>query len=129
MACGVPVGYSDRVLREVYDIPGWGVAYVVGLSVLVELAALFPLLLVGDRWRPLRPRALAALAWTASGLLVLMALWQIVVALTAESRTYLSGGTAQTVWGLAFAPLLAVPFLMIAVTWSYTRRHRASGQV
>ncbi|MFI9252778.1 hypothetical protein [Streptomyces sp. NPDC053069] len=124
MASGVYVGYSDRVLRDVFDIPGWGVAYVVGLSVLTELAALLPLLLVSDRWRPLRPRTLATLAWTASAVLVLVALWQVVVALTVESRTYMSSGTAQTVWACAYAPLLAVPALMTAVTWSYTKRLR-----
>lgn len=37
MASGVYVGYSDQVLRDVFDIPGWGIAYVVGLSVLGEL--------------------------------------------------------------------------------------------
>ncbi|NEB16191.1 hypothetical protein [Streptomyces coelicoflavus] len=124
MATGVHVGYSDQVLRDVYDIPGWGIAYVVGLSVLAELAALFPLLLVSDRWRPLRPGVLAPLAWTVSGVLVLAALWQLVVAFTAESQTYLSSGTAQTVWGLAFASLFAIPVLMTAVTWSYAKRHR-----
>ncbi|MEU2897954.1 hypothetical protein ACWC4E_05755 [Streptomyces sp. NPDC001273] len=126
MASGVHVGYTDRVLRDVFDIPGWGIAYVVGLSVLTELAALFPLLLVTDRWRPLRPRALTALSWTASGALIVVALWQLVVAFTAESRTYLADGTAQAVWAAAFAPLFAVPALMTAVTWSYARRHRAA---
>lgn len=125
MASGVYVGYGDRVLREVYDIPGWGIAYVVGLSVLAELAALSPVLLVGDRWRPLRPGVLAPLAWTASGILVLGALWQLVVLFTVESHTYLSSGTAQTVWGFVFAPLLAIPALLTAVTWSYAKRHRA----
>lgn len=128
MASGVYVGYSDQVLRDVFDIPGWGIAYVVGLSVIAELAALFPLLLVSDRWRPLRPRTLAALAWTASAVLVLVALWQLVVAFTVESQTYMSSGTAQTVWGFVFAPLCAIPALMTAVTWSYTKRHRARGQ-
>ncbi|MGG7572347.1 hypothetical protein [Streptomyces sirii] len=128
MASGVYVGYSDQVLRDVFDIPGWGIAYVVGLSVLAELAALFPLLLVSDRWRPLRPGALAALAWTASGVLVLVALWQLVVAFTVESQTYMTSGTSQTVWGFVFAPLFAIPALMTAVTWSYAKRHRARGQ-
>ncbi|MFE9703295.1 hypothetical protein [Streptomyces sp. NPDC005930] len=128
MASGVYVGYSDQVLRDVFDIPGWGIAYVVGLSVFAELAALFPLLLVSNRWRPLHPRILAPLAWTASGVLVLMALWQLVVAFTVESKTYMSSGTAQTVWGFAFAPLFAIPALMTAVTWSYTKRHRARRQ-
>ncbi|MER5967342.1 hypothetical protein [Streptomyces sp. NPDC002057] len=125
MASGVFVGYSDQVLRDVFDIPGWGIAYVVGLSVLAELAALSPLLLVSDRWRPLRPRTLAPLAWTASGLLVLVALWQLVVAFTVESQSYMSSDTAMTVWWIAFAPLFAIPALMTAVTWSYARRHRS----
>lgn len=125
MASGVYVGYSDQVLRDVFGIPGWGIAYVVGLSVLVELGALFPLLLVSDRWRPLRPGVLAPLAWTASGLLVLVTLWQLVVAFTVESQTYMSSGTAHTVWAAMFAPLLAIPALMAAVTWSYAKRHRA----
>lgn len=125
MASGVYVGYSDQVLRDIFDIPGWGIAYVVGLSVLIELAALFPLLLVSDRWRPLRPRTLAALAWTASGVAVLVTLWQVVVAFTVEGQTYMSSGPAQTVWALAFAPLAAIPALLTAVTWSYTKRHRA----
>ncbi|MFE2102194.1 hypothetical protein [Streptomyces sp. NPDC059468] len=129
MASGIHVGYSDQVLRDVFDIPGWGIAYVVGLSVLTELVALFPLLLVSDRWRPLRPRTLSALAWTASAALVLVALWQLVVACTVESRTYMSGGAAQTVWGIVYAPLFAVPALMTAVTWSYARRHRGLGHI
>ncbi|MDX2393737.1 hypothetical protein ACIPY6_38540 [Streptomyces sp. NPDC090054] len=124
MASGVHVGYSDQVLRDVYDIPGWGIAYVVGLSVLAELAALFPLLLVGDRWRPMRPRALAALSWTASVVLLLVALGQLVVAFTVESQSYMSSGTARTVWAVVFAPLFAIPPLMTAVTWSYTKRQR-----
>ncbi|GAA2332282.1 hypothetical protein OKJ48_29850 [Streptomyces kunmingensis] len=126
MASGVYVGYSDQVLREVYGIPGWGIAYVVGLSVLAELAALFPLLLVSGRWRPLPPRVLSSLAWTASGILVLVTLWQLAVAFTAESQTYMASGTAQTVWGVVYAPLLAIPALMTAVTWSYAKRHRTA---
>ncbi|MFJ3102842.1 hypothetical protein [Streptomyces sp. NPDC086835] len=124
MASGVYVGYSDQVLRDAFGIPGWGIAYVVGLAVVSELAALFPLLLVSDRWQPLRPRTLAALAWTASALTIVFALWQLVVLFTVESRSYLTG-TAETVWAFFFLPLAAVPFLLTAVTWSYSRRRRA----
>ncbi|MCC0100360.1 hypothetical protein K7B10_37420 [Streptomyces flavotricini] len=122
------MGYSGHVLRDVFDIPGWGIAYVVGLSVLAELAALFPLLLVSDRWRWRHPRVLASLAWTASGVLVLVAVWHLAVALTVESQTYMSRDTAHTVSGFVFAPLFTTPALMTAVTWSYTKRHRAGGQ-
>lgn len=124
MASGIYVGYSDDVLRDSFGIPGWGIAYVVGLAVVSELAALFPLLLVTDRWQPLRPRTLAALAWTASALSALFALSQVVVLFTVESQTYLSS-TAHTVWAFFFAPLAAIPFLLTAVTRSYSRRHRA----
>ncbi len=82
MAFGVYVGYSDRVLREEFAIPGWGIAYVLGLSLLAEAAALFPLLLVSERRRVQHPKALAALAWSASAALVLGAIWQLVVACT-----------------------------------------------
>ncbi|MBB1254652.1 hypothetical protein [Streptomyces alkaliterrae] len=126
MACGVYVGYSEQVLRDVYDIPGWGIAYVVGLSVLAEVAALFPLLLVSERWRPLRPGVLGPLAWGVSGLLVVVAVWQLVVLFTVESQTYLADGTARVVWGLTFAPLLLIPVLMVAVSWSYSVRRRGA---
>lgn len=126
MACGVYVGYGDQVLRDVYEIPGWGIAYVVALSVLAELAALFP----GQRpVAAAAPRTLDALSWTASAVLLLVAAWQLVVVFTVESQSYLSGGTARTVWACVFAPLFAVPVLMTAVTWSYARRrHRAWSQ-
>ncbi|MET8751930.1 hypothetical protein ABZW32_17785 [Streptomyces sp. NPDC004667] len=118
------VGYSDEVLRDVYAIPGWGIAYVGGLSVLAELAALFPLLLVSGRQRLLRSRTLAATACTAAAVLVAVALWQVVVALTVESHTYLSNGPAQVVWAFLFAPLAAIPALLAAVTFSYMKRRR-----
>ncbi|MYY13513.1 hypothetical protein GT204_32760 [Streptomyces sp. SID4919] len=124
MACGIHVGYSDQVLRDVLDIPGWGVAYVVGLAVISELAALFPLLLVSDRWQPPRPRPLARPAWTASTVLGVGTLWQIAVAFTVESQTYLANGSAQTVWALTFAPLLTIPPPMTVVTCAYAERHR-----
>ncbi|MGW1910317.1 hypothetical protein ACWCQS_06045 [Streptomyces sp. NPDC002076] len=127
MASGLYVGYSDKVLRDSYAIPGWGVSYVVGLSVLTELAALFPLLLVRDR-PPRHTRALAGLAWTASAVTILVALSQVVVAFTVDSRTELASGAPRTVWALAYGPLLAVPVLMTAVTWSYARRHPAKGR-
>lgn len=121
MGSGIHVGYSDEVLRESFGIPGWGIAYVIGLAVVSELAALFPLLLVTDRWQPLPPRTLAAIARAASALTIVFALWQTVVLFTVESQTYMSS-TANTVWAFFFAPLVAVPFLLTAVTWSYSRR-------
>ncbi|WP_240330413.1 hypothetical protein [Streptomyces sp. CB09001] len=91
-------------------------------QVLAELAALSPLLLVSDRWRPLRPGVPAPLAWTASGVLVLVALWQLVVTRTAESQTYLSSGTAEIVRAFTVARLFAIPALTTAVTWLCAKR-------
>lgn len=68
------------------------------------------------------PRGPGPAGLTASAVLVLLALWQLVVAFTAESQTYLSSGTAEIVWGFAFGPLFAIPALMIAVTRSYAKR-------
>ncbi|MBC3981067.1 hypothetical protein H8N01_00355 [Streptomyces sp. AC536] len=126
MAFGVYVGYSDRVLREEFAIPGWGIAYVLGLSLLTEVAALLPLLLVSERRRVRHSRALAALAWSASAALVLGAIWQLVVACTVQSQTLMTSETAEAVWAVAFAPLFAIPVLMTAVTWSYAQRLRAA---
>ncbi|MFP3991239.1 hypothetical protein U9R90_27990 [Streptomyces sp. E11-3] len=121
MASGIYVGYSDEVLREQYGIPGWGIAYVVGLSVLIECAALLPLLLVSERWRPRRPRAVGIAAVAATTAVILLELSQVLVYFTVESQSYLSG-TASTVAAFVFAPLFAIGPLAAAVTWSYWRR-------
>lgn len=59
---------------------------------------------------------------------ILVALSQVVVAFTVDSRTELASGAPRTVWALAYGPLLAVPVLMTAVTWSYARRHPSKGR-
>ncbi|WEV26950.1 hypothetical protein OYE22_18390 [Streptomyces sp. 71268] len=129
MAFGVYVGYSDRVLREEFAIPGWGIACVLGLSLLIVVASLVPLLLVGERRRVRHPGALAALAWSASAALVLGAIWQLAVAGSVQSQTLMTSETAEAVWAVAFAPLFAIPVLTTAVTWvawSYAQRLRAA---
>ncbi|MBT2398455.1 hypothetical protein [Streptomyces sp. ISL-100] len=125
MACGVYVGYSDEILREKFGLPGFGgVAYLVTLVVVGELAALLPLLLVTDRWRLSRPRTVAGVAWGCAIVANLFALSQVVLYFAVESRTYMSA-TANAVTGLCYAPLFAIPPLFAAVTWSYWKRHRA----
>ncbi|MCX4824010.1 hypothetical protein OG883_29870 [Streptomyces sp. NBC_01142] len=124
MASGIYVGYSDEVLRDEFGIPGWGIAYVVGLTVLQEIASLLPLLLVTDRRRFRRPKAVAITAASASAFATLLALSQVVVYFTVESQTFMSD-TANTVAGFVFAPLFVIGPLLGAVTRSYWKRHRA----
>ncbi|MCP3821128.1 hypothetical protein NLX86_24460 [Streptomyces sp. A3M-1-3] len=72
MAVGVPVGFSEEVLRTDY-------ASVIGLAALQECAALLPLLLVTDRLRLPRPRAVAATATVLAVLVTLVCLSRLVV--------------------------------------------------
>lgn len=130
MAAGVPVGYSEQVLRDDFGVPGWGVLYLVLLSVGGELLALVTLLLVrpaGSRWtgwerRP-SPRTVVRIAGTGAVLLTLLGLSQLGVALAGLSDGRLSP-SAEAVMLTAYAPLLAWGPLLGAVTWSYARRHR-----
>ena len=46
---GMPVGFSPRAARELFDVPGAGAAYLVGLSLLLGVLALLTLGLV-QRW-------------------------------------------------------------------------------
>ncbi|MEV6395559.1 hypothetical protein AB0M39_12405 [Streptomyces sp. NPDC051907] len=124
MAAGLPVGYSDEVLREVYGIPGWGIAYVVGLAVLQECAALLPLLLVSERVRLPRPRAVAATAWALSALVTLFCLSQLVLAFFVEPDPNMSAA-GHLVVNILYAPLLATGPLLAVVARAYGRRIRA----
>ncbi|WP_274560035.1 hypothetical protein [Streptomyces spiramyceticus] len=124
MASGIYVGYSDEVLRDAYGIPGWGIAYVVGLAIVQECAALVPLLLVSDRRRLPRPRAVAGAAGAISLLVTLFALSQLVLLFFVEGDQNMSGNW-NILTGLCYAPLFAVGPLLGAVTWSYRKRHRA----
>ncbi|MFD7610939.1 hypothetical protein [Streptomyces sp. NPDC059828] len=136
MALGIPVGYSEQVLREEYGIPGWGVMYVIGLAVLIELAALLTLGLVrpwGERlprWLPfiggrdVHPRA--ALVSAVFGALALTAITAVVIAqLLAGVRPdgHLTG-SANTVMVLCYLPAFLWGPLLGAVAHSYHRRHR-----
>jgi hypothetical protein len=123
MAAGLPVGYSTEVLREVYGIPGWGIVYVVGLSVLQECAALLPLLVLTDRVRLSRPRAVAATGWALSALITLFCLSQLVLSFFVEADPNMSA-TGHTVLNACYSPLLATGPLLAYVTWSYAKRHR-----
>ncbi|WP_431781925.1 hypothetical protein [Streptomyces chumphonensis] len=135
MALGVPVGYSDAVLRSQYDAPGRGSVTIIGISVVAEVLALLTLGLVrpwGERvpgrvpfiggrrippWAVLVPAALGALVLT-SVLTGQALLWNSVGhgAISAEGRAVL---------GWCYLPLLAWGPLLAAVTVSYHRRRRS----
>ncbi|MEQ3553910.1 hypothetical protein WIS52_25835 [Pseudonocardia nematodicida] len=141
MGLGIPVGYSaERMSAEGY--PGWGTVYTIGLAVLVQLLAFLTVGLVrpwgevAPRWIPfmggrrMRPRVVVAVAGTGAVLLILITLSQFVVWQMIDESTLGPGdltGTARTVLGLCYLPLLAWGPLLAAVTYDYHRRHRLPG--
>ncbi|MEU8529750.1 MULTISPECIES: hypothetical protein [Streptomyces] len=123
MAAQLPVGYSAEVLRDVYAIPGWGVAYVVGLTVLQECAALLPLLLVTGRLRRPGPRTAVRAGRILAALLSLFCLSQAVLFFFVTPDGHLSP-SGHTLFLLVYAPLLATGPLLWLTTRAYARQHR-----
>ena len=138
MAVGIPVGASEQVVSERFGLPSWGIAYVVGLSLLLLGLAWLTLGLV-QRWgeivpswipliggRRVPPLAAAVPAFVGSALLTL--LWVTAMAnfgLIAEE--YGLEGAEQAVVVACYAPLLLWGPLLAVVTASYLRRRRISG--
>lgn len=129
MALGVPVGYTAAELRDLFDVPGWGAVYVIGLSVALEGLALLSLglvrpwgetvphrvPLVGGRQIP--TAAVVAIAGTGALVLTLLAAGQLVVwPQTDHDRLPLMGPT--------YAPLLAWGPLLGMLVIAYARRRR-----
>jgi len=124
-----------RTSRSHYGFPGWGTAYVFGLSFLLVGLALLTLGLVrpwGEvvpRWVPwlggrlVRP--LAAVIPAATGALALALLWSSVFLFVIQEIfvTYGLDGFERVVVGACYAPLLLWGPLLAAVTASYARRH------
>ncbi|MEU0313353.1 hypothetical protein [Nocardioides sp. NPDC006273] len=135
LAIGLPVGYSEASARELFDAPGAGSAYLIGLTVLLELLSLLSLGLVrpwGEvvpRWVPLLggrgipPRAVVISA--AAGAAALTALWVPFAVLWwwSDGDGHLTG-TAHALVGLTYLPLALWGPLLGALTWSYHRRHK-----
>ncbi|WP_069817420.1 hypothetical protein [Streptomyces sp. TP-A0874] len=136
MGIGIPVGYSDEVLRSVYDVPGAGTFANIGISVCQECVALLTLGLVsrwgevvprwipflgGKRVHPLAgtiPAALGAAALTVIALSQLL-LWDSVTDSALQ-------GTGRTVMGWCYLPLILWGPLLGLVTISYYRRRRGA---
>lgn len=139
LAIGLPVGYSAASARELFDAPGAGSAYLIGLTVVLELLSLLSLGLVrpwGEvvpRWIPLLggraipPRAVVIPA--ALGAAALTALWVPFAVLWwwSDGDGHLSG-TAHTLVGLTYLPLALWGPLLGVLAWSYHRRHTARPQ-
>ena len=135
LVLGFSGGYTEQGLVEL-DLGGWGTAYVVGLTVLTELAALLTLGLVrpwGERvpsWvpalggRPVPP--LAAVVPAGVGAVLLLALWTPLLWWWTLQHHDMTPAGATAV-GFLYLPLVAWGPLLVAVTVSYHRR-RLQGQ-
>lgn len=135
LAVGLPVGYSPAAARTLFDAPGSGSIYLIGLSVVLEGLALLTLGLVqpwGEvvpHWIPLlggrRVAPMAAVIPAAAGAVALTFLWGTV----AISWWFTPGdgalsASARTAVGLLYVPLAAWGPLLAAVTFGYYQRRR-----
>lgn len=134
MAAGLPVGYSDEVLRTDYDIPGAGYLILPLITVAQEAAALLTLGLVSNwglvapRWipfiggRPVRPMAAVVPAALGALILTLVTFSQWMLWDTVDEGTLT--GAHRAFMGWCYAPLLLWGPLLAAVTVSYHLRRR-----
>jgi hypothetical protein len=137
MGLQIPVGFTEQGLRE-FDIPGWGVPYVIGLSLFCEALALLTLGLVqpwgevAPRWLPLiggrRIPVLAAVIPAALGALAVTFITTTAAIGWADAGDPMPPGTTDpnpmyaVVMALCYVPLLAWGPLLAAVTVHYYRR-------
>jgi hypothetical protein len=125
-------GYTEQGFRDGH-FTGWGMPYMIFLSMATELAALLTLGLVqpwGEvppRWIPfvggrtLAPKIVVRIA--AAGAVILIALWTQLLfwwAIPHHGMTTMG----SDVLGVIYLPLVAWGPLLAAVTVSYRRRHR-----
>jgi len=136
MVLGLPVGVDDSYHREHFGFPGWGTAYVFGLTLLLVSLALLTLGLV-RRWGEVTPGwipyiggkrvpPLAAIVPAGAGAFALTMLW-VTAFSNLEDIFLLYGleGTARIVVIACYVPLLLWGPLLAAVTVSYAQRTRS----
>ncbi|MFJ4283509.1 hypothetical protein [Streptomyces massasporeus] len=134
MAAGIPVGYSEEVLRTDYDIPGTGWLILPLISLVQEAVALLTLGLV-SRWGLVTPRRLpliggrpvrtwAAVLPAALGALAMTAITVSQYLVWDDVDEGNLSGVHRSVMGWAYAPLLLWGPLLAAVTVSYALRRR-----
>ncbi|MEU2800531.1 MULTISPECIES: hypothetical protein [unclassified Streptomyces] len=134
MAVGIPVGYSDEVLRTDYGIPGSGYVVLPLISLAQEAAALLTLGLISKwgliapRWlpfiggRPVRPMAAVVPAALGALILTVVTFSQLMIWDSVDQDTLTGGHRALMGW--CYAPLLLWGPLLAAVTVSYYLRRR-----
>lgn len=139
MAVEIPVGASDQIRHELYGFPGWGTAYVFGLTFVLVGLALLTLGLV-QRWGEVVPHwisfvgarrvpPLAAVIPAGAGAVALTLLWVSTVSNVGTIwDLYGLEGAERVMMMACYAPLLLWGPLLASVTVSYHRRHRAGGR-
>ncbi len=133
MAVGVPVGVDSTYRSEHYGFPGWGTAYVFGLTLLLVGLALLTRGLVRP-WGEVLPRGLpfvggrrvpplAVIVPAGAGAVALTLLW-ITAFFNLDEIFVLFGldGVERIVVLACYTPLLLWGPLLAAVTVSYARR-------
>ncbi len=133
MAVGAPVGVDSSYWSEHYRFPGWGTAYLFGLTVLLGALALLTLGLVRP-WGEILPRRiplvggkhvppLAAVIPAGAGAVALTLLWVSAFASFKDIFVlYGLDGPERIVVLVCYAPLLLWGPLLAAVTVSYAKR-------
>ena len=135
MALGAPLGVDPAYRQEHYAFPGWGTAYVIGLTTfLLGLSSLTIGLVrpwgeVLPRWIPLvggkRVPRLAAIIPAAAGATALTLLWAFMIAnIEVIFIEYGLDGAERAVVLASYLPLLLWGPLLSAITVSYARRTR-----
>ncbi|MFC0005719.1 hypothetical protein [Micromonospora siamensis] len=141
LGLGVPMGFTGELAR-LYHAPGWITPYVIALTALAEAAALLTLGLVrpwGEvlprwvpRWGGRRVPVGLAVTVAALGVLALTVLAVPTVAVWNGPENMGDPDAPQGVAGAlmtaCYAPQLAWPPLLAAVTYAYWRRRRGEGQ-
>ncbi|WP_129663846.1 hypothetical protein [Phytoactinopolyspora endophytica] len=139
---GIPWGYDrawiERSQLDTLD----GAAYLLGLSVVSEIAALCSYALV-QRWGEVMPpwawplRGWAIPAWLPAvcgvlGGVAMTAMWTVGTAVLAMSGTafdsQMEPGAATTVQLLAYAPMVVWGPLLLALSFQYSRRRARTSQ-
>ncbi|XVQ07308.1 hypothetical protein ACQP1W_32470 [Spirillospora sp. CA-255316] len=136
MAWGNSMGF-DQEFMDALQAPGWGSVYVVVLGVLTEVLAFLTLGLIqpwGETWprwvpfaggRRIRPLAVVIPAAFGVAGVTLYNIGYIHTAFFAGADQ--PTGAALWLMNACYAPMLAWPALLAAVTVHYYRRRRATG--
>ncbi len=133
MAVGIPVGVDANFRRTHYGFPGWGTAYIFGLTLLLVTLALLTLGLVRP-WGEVLPKRipfiggkrvppLAAVIPAGTGALALTLLWASAFSSLGDIFVLYGLDGAERIVVLAcYAPLLLWGPLLASVTLSYAKR-------